>query len=83
MKLIILLAMFLVGCNGAIVKDVQLVKIPVAVPCVDQLPQAPTLRTDAELKALPDYQAVLALIQDRIKREIYESQLEAVLKGCQ
>jgi hypothetical protein len=54
----------------------------IQVPCVDQLPTKPKLHTDAEIKAMPEYDAVIALLMDRIDSAVYVEQLEAVLEGC-
>jgi len=62
--------------------DVVVSKIPVLVPCVDKLPEAPIFHTDVELKAMDDYSATIALLQDRVKREEYEDKLNAALTGC-
>lgn len=58
------------------------VTMPVAVSCIEQLPERPKLHTDTELKAMDDYTLAVTLLVDRIRREIYESQLEAALEGC-
>jgi hypothetical protein len=54
----------------------------IQVPCVDQLPTKPKLHTDAEIKAMPEYDAVIALLMDRIDSAVYVEQLEAVLANC-
>lgn len=76
--------MVLAGCasDAPIIHDVKLVDKAVSVSCIDQMPEAPKLHTDAELKAMGDYEVVFALLEDRIKREIYESKMEAILQGC-
>lgn len=73
------------GCTASppvvIEKPVE-VRVPVAVSCVKALPVKPVFKTDEQLKRGSDYQVVNDLLADRLAREIYELQLEAVLKGC-
>ena len=52
---------------------------PVPVPCVDTAPDRPALVTGVELRAMSDYQLVLALHRDRLMRILYESEFEATL----
>ena len=79
---LIILCGLLSGCPAQFTHDAQIVKVPIAVKCIEQLPEKPKLHTDAEIKAMGDYEAAIMLLDDRIKREIYESKLEAVLEGC-
>lgn len=82
--MILLAAIVLCGCGEPAVRhDIQIAKVPVAVSCIDKAPAKPVLHTDAEIKAMPDYEATITLLMDRIKREIYENNLEAALAGCQ
>jgi hypothetical protein len=81
-NLMILLACFVsYGCTSApTVPDT--VQIPVRVPCIAQMPDKPKLHTDAEIKAMPDYEAILTLLADRVEDAIYRGQMEAVIAGC-
>lgn len=54
----------------------------VPVPCVVELPKAPRVHLDAELRALDDYGFVTALHADRLALEIYTAKLEAILAAC-
>lgn len=58
------------------------VKIPVAVSCVKFIPKKPVFTTDAELAKIKDGNFVTALHLDRLKRQSYEAELEAILAGC-
>jgi len=58
------------------------VKIPVSVPCLSELPARPKLVTDAELLTMPDSAFVLALAADRLERAKYMAILEATLQAC-
>ncbi|WP_137719363.1 hypothetical protein [Methylobacillus flagellatus] len=60
----------------------QRVEIPVPVSCIDQIPARPQLITDAELMELQPGQFVTALHVDRLKRDGYQANLEALLEGC-
>lgn len=56
--------------------------IPVAVPCIEKIPDSPKLITDPELSVLPDGAFVLALGADRLERMKYIAELLAVTVGC-
>ena len=58
------------------------VKIPVVVSCVKFIPKKPLFTTDAELAKIKDGNFVTALHLDRLKRQNYEAELEAILAGC-
>lgn len=77
----VLLPLLLAGCatGPEIPREVR---VPVAVPCVTQAPQRPSMLADEELLALDDYGLVIALARDRRIRQGYEAELEAVVAGC-
>lgn len=56
--------------------------MPIAVPCIDRVPQRPSMLSDAELLALDDYGLVIALARDRRVRQGYIADLEATVEGC-
>lgn len=70
----------LAGCAG--IEVPKEVRVPVAVPCVEQVPQRPSMMSDQELLALDDYGLVVALARDRRVRQGYIVELEATLEGC-
>lgn len=80
------LALLLTGCaslgSAPGIQPIKTVNKSVAVSCVKDAPTAPKLHTDAEIKAMGDYEAVLTLFDDRIKQAIYTMLLEAVVEGC-
>ena len=76
-----LIVLLLSGCS-LLPPKVQEVKIPIIVPCVKYSPVKPNLITDAELLKMIDGNFVTALHLDRLKRQSYEAELEAVLAGC-
>lgn len=81
---ILLLALYLSGC--ATLQEsppkVVTVKVPVPVPCIEQLPAAPTVHTDAALLTMDDYGFVSAVHADRLALDAYRMKLEALLEGC-
>lgn len=80
--LYLLLIGSLAACTALPTNDVQQVDEAVAVSCVQNLPPSPGFHTDSELKAMPDYQAVIVLLSERIEHEIYEAKLAAALEAC-
>lgn len=82
-RCVLLLALLLAACAApAPQTETITVHIPVPVPCVDTAPDRPALVTGVELRAMSDYQLVLALHRDRLMRILYESELEATLTAC-
>ncbi len=67
-----------------VVREAQVVERPVPVPCVaaDQVPAAPRVLSAAELRALPDFEAVIALEQQRRALIEYHDKAAAVLAAC-
>lgn len=76
-----LIILLLSGCS-LLPPKVQEVKIPVIVPCVFFTPVKPSLISDAELFIMLDGHFVTALHLDRLKRQSYEAELEAVIAAC-
>lgn len=56
--------------------------VPIAIRCVKDAPERPAFVQDDELRAMNDYQMVLALWRDRLLRIGYEAELEAVIAAC-
>lgn len=75
-------ALILLLLTGCATTDPQMVRVPVAVPCVEAMPQRPWLVTDPELARMNDYQLALALRQHHLAAGGYVSELEALLLGC-
>lgn len=73
--------LLLAGCATAPALP-ERVEVPVPVPCVAEVPARPDLVTDAQLRAMTDYQIILALARDRLQRRQYEAELEAALSAC-
>lgn len=57
-------------------------KVQVSVPCLKEMPSRPAMRTEAEILALPNYDAGFALWEDWDVRRTYIDRLEAVLAPC-
>lgn len=64
------------------VHDVQTVDVAVSTKCLKEFPPQPKLHTDEEIKAMPDYKAIWALLLDRTEQAIYKLRLEAATEGC-
>lgn len=83
---ILLLSIYLAGCanfgSGPGIQPVKSVDRAVSVSCVEEMPEPPKLHTDAELKAMSDYEATLTLLRERILLEIWSAKLEALLEAC-
>jgi hypothetical protein len=58
------------------------VRVPVAIKCIDKIPERPQLRTDAELAALDDYGLIILLAKDRRLYQSWTAELLAVVEGC-
>ncbi len=76
--LLLVAALALAGCKTL----PERVSVPIPVGCVKERPQRPPLVTDAELAVMSDGQFVLALGRDRVLRQGYEGELEAVVDAC-
>lgn len=83
------LALLLAGCASTpppivrVVKEPIEVKIPVPVPCIASVPSKPDWAMDnPKLRNADVYALGLAALQEIEQRRRYESELEALLKGC-
>lgn len=77
----LLLLAGLAGC-GQVVHKPTVVKVPVPVACISAAPERPAFIGDPELHRMADYEFVLALGEDRVRRRQYEAELEAVIAPC-
>jgi len=75
----LLAVLLLAGCGTT----TQVVRVPVPVPCVVELPAAPTISTDAELRAMSDYRLVLAIARERLQLLGYSDELRAAAGACE
>lgn len=82
MKLLILPCLLLTSCATLFPPKTIEVKIPVIVSCIKILPAKPDFITDEVLSEYTQGNFVTALHIDRLKRQSYEAELEAVLSGC-
>lgn len=75
-------ALLLSGCSlfGPTIPDV--VRVPVPVPCVQSVPQRPTVLDEPALLALDDYHFAIGLDADRRAWRDHAKQLEATLIAC-
>lgn len=74
----LLVALLLAGCGTT----AQVIRVPVPVPCVVDLPAAPQISTDAELRAMSDYRLVLAIARERLQLLGYSAEVRAAAEGC-
>jgi len=74
----LLAVLLLAGCGTT----TQVVRVPVPVPCVVELPAAPTISTDAELRTMSDYRLVLAIARERLQLLGYSGELRAAAETC-
>ena len=77
-----ILALALAGCAAQTVTVPREVKVEVPVACVQERPQRPALRSEAELLALDRYRRTLAAWSDLKAYEAWAAELEAVVEGC-
>lgn len=77
-------ALALASCADAPLEVPKEVKVPVPVACVpaDKRPQAPVLRTEADLMAMDRYRRTIAAWSDKIKLEAYAAELAAIVEAC-
>ena len=76
------LILALSGCMGQQVVVPKEVKVPVPVACIDALPPAPQVASDAELLAMDDFDLVLRLALDRKRLEASYGELRALAGAC-
>ncbi|UVA80483.1 hypothetical protein [Pandoraea commovens] len=57
-------------------------QIPVATPCIKEVPVRGRRYTDEEILAGSTYQAVQRLRAERLERDVYERKWEAIGKAC-
>ena len=79
--LVVSLCCIAAGCATQ-VQIPTVVKVPVPVPCLDRLPDAPATASDADLLALDDYGLVLTLARDRASLTAAYGELRAVAQAC-
>ena len=77
LAVLILLAL-LAGCGTT----TQVVRVPVPVPCVVDLPAELRISTDLELRAMSDYRLVLTIARERLQLLSYSGEVRAAAEGC-
>jgi len=77
----IALALLISGCSSLPPVPTE-VRIPIATPCLDTLPETPDFLPDSDLATLEDYAFVIALRIEQLKaREAYD-ELRALATAC-
>ena len=74
--------LFLAGCNGTLPPAPKETLIPVAVPCLERMPEAPKFLSDAELTQLDDFHFVIELRRDQLELRGHLAILTAALQPC-
>jgi uncharacterized lipoprotein YajG len=75
---LILLAL-LAGCATP---SPTVVRVPVPVPCMVDLPAELRISTDLELRAMSDYSLVLVIARERLQLLSYSAEVRAAAEGC-
>lgn len=82
MKIAIILgALLLAGC-GTAPPAMQIVEVPVYVPCVKELPARPDYEFDHMAITDSNGSKILALARDWVRSRKYEYEIEALISGC-
>lgn len=74
----LILLVLLTGCGTT----TQVVRVPVPVPCVVELPAEPRISTDGELRAMSDYGLILVIARERLQLIGYSAEIRAAAEGC-
>jgi hypothetical protein len=67
------------GCTATLP---EVVRVPVPVPCVKETPERPETRPEAEILAMPDYEATLTVWVERLALKAYSERAAALLEAC-
>lgn len=78
---VLILCLVLAGCASA-PQAPQIVKVPVHVKCLGEVPARPEFAVEKLDPAATDGAKVLALAADWPRGRIYEGKLEAAIAGC-
>ena len=63
-------------------KDPDVVRVPVSVPCVAEVPKSVEIKTQAEIKALGEYAGTLRIWTERGRLIDENAELRAILQAC-
>lgn len=77
----LLVVVWLTGCATTVREPVE-VKVPVPVPCVSEIPQAPVFAFSQAKFGQPLDEHVALLLADRRQRIGYEAALLGLLEAC-
>jgi hypothetical protein len=73
--------LILLALSGCAAQEV-VVKVPVAVPCVREVPQRPAMASRDQLLAMDDERLLLIIAAERLEQGAYSAQAEALLSAC-
>jgi hypothetical protein len=74
--------LLLTGCNATLPPVPKEVLVPVPVPCIEKMPDAPIFLSDFDLAKLDDWNFVLELRRDQLELRGHVGVLNAVLQAC-
>lgn len=74
--------LILAGCTGTLPPVPKETLIPVPVPCLDRMPEAPKFLADSELAAFDDFRLVIELRRDQLELRGHVAVLTATLQSC-
>ena len=77
-----LLILTLAGCNGTLPPVPRETLVPIAVPCLDKLPDQPAFLADSDLAKLDDFRFVIELRRDQLELRGHVEILTATLRAC-
>ena len=81
MKPALLLPLLLLsGC--ATTQSPQVIRVPVAVPCLDKVPESPAFLTDAEMAKMDDGKLVIEMRADQLNQRQHIAELRATISAC-
>ncbi len=78
------MCLLVAGCDGTMPKLPERVEVPVPVPCIGKgdIPPRPAFWKDEDLMVLDRFKRTIAVWDERREREVYERDLEAIVRAC-
>ena len=68
------------GC--ATTQSPQVIRVPVAAPCLEKMPESPEFLTDAAMAKMDDGTLVIELRADQLNQRQHIAELRATLTAC-
>ena len=70
------------GCQATLPAVPTEVRVPIAIPCIDKLPDKPALFTDEQLSKMGDGELIISLRIDQLNARGYIAQADALMLAC-